>query len=107
MKTAIMSGLLAALVSSAALPQSFVTLDDYPPEALAHHWEGTTKIIVTVNTDGRASDCRVTASSGHEVLDKAACPMFKRRARFSPATDETGKVVPSQFSTEIDWKIPS
>jgi len=107
MRIAIIIGLCAVPVSGTASAQSFVTLDDYPPEALMHHWQGTTKFTLTVNTDGRAGDCRVTSSSGHDILDKAVCPMMRRRARFSPATDASGHPVASPFSSEVDWKIPN
>ena len=80
--------------------------NDYPTVALKNLWEGTVGFTVTVGTDGRAKNCVVTQSSGHDVLDQAACGVFVRRARFKPAEDGDGTPLESQYSSKIVYKIP-
>ncbi|MGJ3629764.1 MOSC domain-containing protein [Sphingomonas sp. MMS24-JH45] len=41
----------------------------------------------TVGVDGRARDCRVTASAGHASLDATTCRLIEARFRYAPALD--------------------
>lgn len=86
---------------------AWVTTDDYPAAALRAGAEGITAIVVAVGADGRASDCRVTASSGNATLDEAACRTYLRRARFRPALDEGGHAVAVQRADRIRWRMPA
>lgn len=85
----------------------WVTADDYPSSALRAGAEGITGILVSIGGDGRVTDCRVTASSGNDLLDKAACLTYARRARFRPALDEAGHPVATQRADRIRWQLPS
>ena len=46
-------------------PGNWATANDYPRRALREEREGTTRFRVTVNTEGRVTDCQITGSSGH------------------------------------------
>ena len=46
---------------------------------------GSVAITVKVNTDGRASDCRVVRSSGNSGADSLMCQLTIRYVRFRPA----------------------
>lgn len=85
---------------------AWVTTEDYPAAALRAGAEGITAITVMVGTDGRASACRVTASSGNAALDEAACRTYLRRARFRPALDEGGHPIAIQRADRIRWQMP-
>ncbi len=65
--------------------------------------EGTVALRVTVTAEGRAADCVVTGSSGHAVLDNAACSGLIAHARFTPALDQNGEAVPAPWSTRITY----
>jgi protein TonB len=95
--TVIMAGPLAAQAMSSA---------DYPPEALRNHWEGQSQFKLTIGPDGSVQDCVITQSSGHAVLDDAACAMVKRRARFTPARDAAGNGITAHYTSAINWTIP-
>lgn len=45
---------------------------DYPRQSRRLHEEGRVLLMVTVGTDGRVQDVRISQSSGHERLDQAA-----------------------------------
>lgn len=44
----------------------------YPPEAIARGLEGETRLLLTLDDNGRISEVSVAASSGHAILDQAA-----------------------------------
>jgi TonB family protein len=81
-------GLPAEVVPAKSItdPATWVTFDDYPPDALRREVAGTTRMIFEVDDRGRVAECRAYASSGHADLDTAACAALVARARFSPAT---------------------
>jgi len=87
-------------------PGSWANANDYPSRALREEREGTTRFRLTVNADGRVSDCQITGSSGHADLDEAACKNLTRRARFRPALDANGNPTTGSYSNAVRWQIP-
>jgi len=79
--------------------------DGYPSEALRNELEGTVGVRLTVDAGGRASECAVIASSGHEILDEAACNGALRYARFYPGTGEDGEPKSGLFDTTITFSL--
>jgi TonB family protein len=69
-------------------------------------WEGVAAFTIKVDVDGKPYDCKITESSGHDVLDKETCRYIIMRARFKPAIDSNGKPYVSDFSSKLRWKIP-
>lgn len=69
-------------------------LDHYPAEARRLRQTGLVKFMFVVDSDGKVGKCSILTSSGHPILDKAACPkMDKRKASFFPARDQDGKAM--------------
>lgn len=93
----------APVVSKAAAakgnPASWVTNDDYPPDAQRREESGRVGITFDVNAQGRVEGCRVTASSGSSSLDTATCRLVTRRGRYSPALDQSGSPIPGGTKT--------
>jgi len=87
-------------------PGSWANANDYPSRALREEREGTTRFRLTVNADGRVSDCQVTGSSGHSDLDDAACKNLTRRARFKPSLNSRGEPTTGYYSNAVRWQIP-
>lgn len=81
--------------------------DDYPASALRNEEQGTTGVRLTIGPDGRVADCSVTSSSGSASLDAATCNIIRRRARYSPAKDDTGAATTGSDSARIRWVVPS
>lgn len=79
--------------------------ENYPARALREETEGTVGVRVTVTTDGRASGCSVTASSGSPILDQAACAGMERYARFDPALDAAGNPTSDTYTTRITYRL--
>ena len=65
---------------------------DYPSEAVRKKLEGTVRLTMCVNANGRPNSISVVESSGHPVLDEAARKWFARKARIRPA-EATGTPV--------------
>jgi protein TonB len=63
----------------------------YPPASRRAGEEGTVRLKVLVDTNGRASNVQVTQSSGFTRLDQAAQEAV-RKWRFVAATDGTNKI---------------
>ena len=79
--------------------------ENYPARALREEIEGTVGLRVSVTPDGRATGCSVTASSGSDILDAAACAGMERYARFDPALDNAGNPTTGSYSTRITYKL--
>ena len=65
--------------------------------------QGTVHVRYTVEADGYVSDCSVTKSSGHFLLDRATCEIIEDRFRYRPALDAAGRPVASTKNTSFSW----
>jgi len=111
------AALLFALSASAAPPQaearqapahlsSYIADADYPALAIARGEEGTVEFELGISAAGLPSDCRVTRSSGSQLLDETTCRLLVERARFRPARDRAGRPVPDRVTSRIRWVLP-
>jgi protein TonB len=87
-------------------PQEWLTTDDYPSSAMREGVQGVTGYRLEIGTDGKATGCNVTASSGSQTLDDTTCRLLLRRARFKPAQDTGGNPIASSYSGRTRWQIP-
>ena len=67
--------------------------------------EGTVGFAVAVNHEGRVVRCTVRQSSGVSALDAATCKLIAERARFAPATDQSGAKKPGVYASRVRWAI--
>jgi protein TonB len=79
---------------------------DYPRSALRAGVEGSVSVRFVVGTDGRASACTVTRSSGDATLDSTTCRLIELRFRYRPARNAAGEAVPETIRKTFDWLIP-
>ena len=79
--------------------------ENYPQRAAREEIEGTVGVRVTVTAEGRATGCSVTASSGSNILDAAACKDLERYARFEPALNDAGDPISASWSTRITYRL--
>lgn len=78
---------------------------NYPVEALRYELQGRVGVRVKIGPDGLVSECFVTASSGHQILDETACLSMQRYARFKPALDSNGDPTDGSYSTSINYSL--
>ncbi|MEO1731418.1 MAG: TonB family protein [Pseudomonadota bacterium] len=84
----------------------WITDRDYRARWIREGLTGVAGFTVTIDPSGRVSDCTITRSTGHDVLDGATCRLLTRRARFNPARDANGSKVEGTFSNSVTWQIP-
>lgn len=75
----------------------------YPLEARREGVEGKVMLRVTVNAEGRVTSVTVVASSGHDILDRAARDGVAKW-RFSPAHRAAGAIA-SVYDVPIEFKL--
>jgi TonB family protein len=78
----------------------------YPRRALEAKEEGAVGFTVTLDNKGDVTNCRVTHSSGHPLLDQETCKLITLNAVFKPDP----ALGPSQSKTHdgvIAWKLPN
>lgn len=85
-------------------PQSWISDDDYPPNALAQRAGGTTGFLLLVDVTGKVTDCRVSDTSGFLELDQHTCAVLLVRGKFKPARDANGTAVVSVYKGSFTWK---
>ena len=64
----------------------------YPPRARKAGIEGVTEVVFTIHPDGTVSGVSITASSGQELLDKAAIDAIYAAAPFRPPPPAQTKI---------------
>jgi TonB family protein len=78
----------------------------YPARAIAAHEEGAVGFVVTLDNRGDVTNCQVTHSSGHPLLDQETCKIITMNAVFNA---DPG-LSPSQSRAHeglITWKLPA
>lgn len=78
---------------------------DYPPGLGEAGIDGAVSVIYTVEPDGRATGCRITASSGSAELDSHTCRLIEQRFRFRPSLDGRGRPVRSRIVQDHYWEV--
>jgi TonB family protein len=104
-----MFGLLllsSVIATTPATPLPWFDLNDYPTKAFEREWQGTTNFDVIVGPDGRSVDCRISKSSAHEMLDRQACWVAMKRARFTPAIGPNGERAFGVYRSQVVWSRP-
>ena len=96
----------AVIATTPATPLPWFDLNDYPTKAFEREWQGTTNFDVIVDPQGRSTDCRIEKSSGHEILDRSACWVAMKRARFTPAIGADGQRAFGVYRTQVVWSRP-
>jgi TonB family protein len=101
-----------AAAAAVAVPQatpidrgSWFKETDYPFEAMKAGIQGSVTFEVEVDANGNPTDCRVTKSSGKQMLDQATCDVARARARFKPALGSDGTPVAGRYSTQAVWRL--
>ena len=84
----------------------WITNDDYPRRAIVDEVEGSVAYRLVVSTAGRVSSCELTRPSGNRALDDATCRLLTSRARFEPASDESGAKVVGTYTGSVRWELP-
>ena len=117
MRNLIWSIAVAALIAGTAVAQPNVPADQsrnwdtfmklYPKRALAAGEQGLVAFRLTLDRDGHPTECQVTHTSGHKLLDNETCELLMMHAELKPPKDAQGDRM-AAFRTEgvINWRLP-
>jgi TonB family protein len=84
--------------------ESLFTPEEYPRNVRYRPRRSDGKFLLLVNERGRVEGCHVMESTGIPAVDTAACSIYMRRAKFSPARDREGKPMRDTIVTPpINW----
>lgn len=76
----------------------------YPAISQRMGEEGTTEILVTINTQGSVSACEVSKTSGSKRLDEAACSYATARYKWKPPT-QNGQPIEARAKINVIWSL--
>ena len=77
----------------------------YPPRAIKAHEEGAVGFLVTIDAKGAVTQCQVTHSSGHPLLEQETCNLITLHAEFNPEPGLSASQVRTREGM-ITWKLP-
>jgi TonB family protein len=84
---------------------SWFTPADYPYAALKAGQSGVVDIAFEINENGRVTSCTIVKSSRSSTLDSTTCDLFKARAGFLAAVDETGAPRATRGHDRFHWTM--
>lgn len=96
----------AVIAASPVTPAPWFEFEDYPMKSFERKQEGVTYFELLVAPDGSVARCTITKSSGHEELDDTTCRLASKRARFSPARDDSGQAMYGVYRSLAIWALP-
>lgn len=74
-----------------------------PPGGRQARFGTSVTVYMTVNADGRASNCRVVRASPDPEADAIVCQLAEQRFRFRPARDSEGSPVAATYGWRQEW----
>jgi periplasmic protein TonB len=88
-------------------PSNWLTAEDHPSRASRENQSGAAVLQLEIDRKiGRPQSCKVTRSSGFELLDTESCKIISRRARFWPQITPNSASVPLSYYVRIVWLAP-
>lgn len=87
-------------------PARWVTNDDYPSTAQSAEQEGTVIFQLEIDAGGSVANCAIVKSSLVPALDRATCPLLRKRAQFAPALDKDNQPMVGFYVNRVRWQIP-
>lgn len=81
--------------------QNWVDPNTIPQAAAVGNSGSMIYFRLSVDADGKVSQCGIQQVINESAFDKAICAVLMKRAKFDPARDKAGKAVPSYFRSSI------
>ena len=67
------------------------------------HVAAVTRYDLMIDELGQPVSCTITLPSGSAMIDKIACTSLMSRARYAPARDTRGQIVPQAIRGRLEW----
>lgn len=85
--------------------QSHANYKDYPTKMLRKGQQSRPLLLAWIDEDGKADDCKIVESSGHEAFDEVLCSIIIDKTEFEPARDHEGNPVRGPWLQRIIFEI--
>jgi protein TonB len=86
-------------------PAKWFGANYYPAEAKAARKQGLVATILRVDEQGAIAECKISQSSGFDPLDRGTCDLIVEHLSFSPAKDDTGRPVATDYPLRVTWYL--
>jgi TonB family protein len=86
-------------------PRHWLTPDDFPAQMMREQKSGVVNFRLMIDPDGTPTKC-VVQTPGGSAFDETTCNVLKRRARFAPALDASGRPIASFYVNTVRWLVP-
>ncbi len=100
---------LLALAVTAVVPeapmQDLIVSSDYPGLALMDRRGGAIGYRMTISSEGAPIRCEFMHTNATKSLGEHTCALLMKRARFTPAIDQSGKASAAVYEGAVNWKI--
>lgn len=83
--------------------RGLVSEQDIPAALRRRRFQGTSRLELEVTPAGAAASCRVDDGSGDPRLDRLACDLVARRARFRPLYAAPGRPLATRHRIDVGW----
>lgn len=81
------------------------TANDYPSKMIDNGIQGSVGALLSISATGAVTACRAIETSRAVELDEVTCAILRRRAKFAPAIDKSGKAVPAVTYFRVVWML--
>lgn len=85
----------------------WMSSEDYPILENEFGVGGNLMLRLNVRPDGSIENCVALSRGKLKELDKSTCRALTSRAKFQPATDSAGNLVPAPFVVEVVFRLNS
>lgn len=82
---------------------SWVTIADYPTEALGKGDHGSVSVEIAISATGAVESCRTIYKSAPQALADATCKAISSRALYRPAHDKNGQPTIGKDTLSFEW----
>ncbi|SIN59981.1 TonB family C-terminal domain-containing protein [Parasphingorhabdus marina DSM 22363] len=97
---------LSRWVQPVDTPARWVRPKDYPMKMLWQGRQGIVEFRLSVDTEGKATQCHIQQSTRPQEFDDAVCKSLMKRSKFHPALDSDGNPIASFWRSSVRFQIP-
>jgi len=97
---------IAKLPKPKSSPGRWLTYRDYPTDLLRKGYQGYVQVRLSVDANGKPTNCHIQQSTRPEGFDAAVCRGLMRKARFEPAVTQSGEAIASYWRTAVRFSTP-
>jgi TonB family protein len=87
-------------------PGNWLRSSDYPRSLLRKGAQGIVHFRLSVDSEGKVSECHIQRSTRPKGFDDAVCGALMRRATFRPALDAEGNPTASYYINTVQFMMP-